>query len=155
MNITIYTDGSANNQKNKPTSGHGGYGFVILVNNSEVFRHGAYELDTTSNRMEMVALIKSLEWVFDNLYVGDKDCVQVISDSRYVVDGVNRWSWGWSRRNFSNVKNADLWKQIWSIVKKGCVQVKWKKGHDPENNEWNVVADEIANEYRNQLKEGL
>jgi ribonuclease HI len=153
MNITIYTDGSANNQKNKPTSGHGGYGYVVLVDGAEVYRGGNYALGTTSNRMEMMALIMSLEWVFDNLWVGDRDCIRVVSDSRYLVDGVRTWMHAWSRQNFTTAMNGDLWKMIWKVTKRGCVQVKWKKGHYPENNEWNVVADEIANNYRNQLKE--
>lgn len=145
MQITVYADGSANNRTRE-----GGYGFVVLVNGQEIHRGGDFELDTTSNRMEMQACISAIDWVEMNLILHSGSCVRVVSDSRYLVDGVNYWMYGWLRRRFSGVKNKDLWTQINNKTRKNCVQVVWKKGHAKENY-WNEICDMIANEYREQL----
>lgn len=147
MDISIFTDGSANNMTRI-----GGYGYVVLVDGQEVYRGGGYVEDTTSNRMEMMAYIDSIEYCIENLVLSDNSCIFVTSDSRYVVDGVNRYMSGWLRRNFAGVKNTDLWKQINNLTREYYINTKWKKGHSADNY-WNEVADQIANEYRNNKNE--
>jgi ribonuclease HI len=36
----------------------------------------------------------------------------------------------WNKRNWKNVKNADLWKQLWELEFKLNVEAVWIKGHD-------------------------
>ena len=79
MKINIYTDGSA-----KGNPGKGGFGVVLISGNhykeiSKGFRH------TTNNRMELLAVIVGLEHL-KNI----NSEVQVYSDSKYVVDSIEK-----------------------------------------------------------------
>lgn len=149
MNISIYTDGSANNKTRL-----GGYAFVVLVGGAEVHRGGSYAEDTTSNRMEMQAVIDGIDWVVENLCITKKTTITITSDSRYTVDGMTMWMWGWARRRFEYCKNGDLWAELHRRCLKTCINVRWKKGHDYDNNYWNWVADNLSNHYREILEEG-
>lgn len=82
--ITIYTDGAS-----RGNPGPGGYATILVYNQyrkelSEGFRK------TTNNRMELLAVIKGLEALKK-----EGSNVTVYSDSKYVVDAVERgWVWG-------------------------------------------------------------
>lgn len=132
--VHIYTDGAA-----KGNPGPGGYGVVMeLVGTSfkkefyEGFRH------TTNNRMELLAVIVGLE----KLKKPDMK-VLVISDSKYVVDSVEKkWVLGWEKKGFVDRKNSDLWKRFLIIYRKHQVDFKWIKGHN--NHPQNERCDELA-----------
>lgn len=132
--VHIYTDGAA-----KGNPGPGGYGVVMeLVGTSfkkefyEGFRH------TTNNRMELLAVIVGLEKLKKpNMKV------LVISDSKYVVDSVEKkWVLGWEKKGFVDRKNSDLWKRFLIIYRKHQVDFKWIKGHN--NHSQNERCDELA-----------
>ena len=132
--VHIYTDGAA-----KGNPGPGGYGVVMeLVGTTfkkefyEGFRH------TTNNRMELLAVIVGLEKLKNpNMKV------LVVSDSKYVVDSVEKkWVLGWEKKGFVNRKNSDLWKRFLMIYRKHQVDFKWIKGHN--NHPQNERCDELA-----------
>ena len=132
--VHIYTDGAA-----KGNPGPGGYGVVMeLVGTTfkkefyEGFRH------TTNNRMELLAVIVGLEKLKKpNMKV------LVISDSKYVVDSVEKkWVLGWEKKGFADRKNSDLWKRFLNIYRKHQVDFKWIKGHN--NHPQNERCDELA-----------
>ena len=132
--IHIYTDGAA-----KGNPGNGGYGVVIeMVGTAykkefyEGFRH------TTNNRMELLAVIVGLEKLKQpNMKV------LVISDSKYVVDSVEKkWLFGWEKKNFVGKKNPDLWMRFLKVYRKHQVDLKWIKGHN--NHPQNERCDELA-----------
>lgn len=78
--VQIYTDGAA-----EPNPGKGGYGVVLLFGKHRKELSEGFEL-TTNNRMELLAVIIGLEAL-------KKPCeVTVFSDSRYVVDAVEKGS---------------------------------------------------------------
>ena len=132
--VHIYTDGAA-----KGNPGNGGYGVVMeLVGTPhkkeyyEGFRH------TTNNRMELLAVIVGLEKL-KNLNMK----VLVVSDSKYVVDSVEKkWVLGWEKKGFVDRKNSDLWKRFLKIYRKHQVDFKWIKGHNnhPQNERCDVLA---------------
>jgi ribonuclease HI len=132
--IHIYTDGAA-----KGNPGNGGYGVVMeLVGTNykkefyEGFRH------TTNNRMELLAVIVGLEKIKN-----PKMKVLVISDSKYVVDAVEKkWVFGWEKKNFNGKKNNDLWMRFLKIYRKHQVDFKWIKGHN--NHPQNERCDQLA-----------
>ncbi|WP_396155196.1 ribonuclease HI [Flavobacterium macrobrachii] len=132
--IHIYTDGAA-----KGNPGNGGYGVVMeLVGTNykkefyEGFRH------TTNNRMELLAVIVGLEKIKN-----PKMKVLVISDSKYVVDAVEKkWVFGWEKKNFNGKKNPDLWMRFLKIYRKHQVDFKWIKGHN--NHPQNERCDQLA-----------
>ncbi|WP_395057779.1 ribonuclease HI [Flavobacterium sp.] len=132
--VHIYTDGAA-----KGNPGPGGYGVVMeLVGTTfkkefyESFRH------TTNNRMELLAVIVGLEKLKNpNMKV------LVVSDSKYVVDSVEKkWVLGWEKKGFKDRKNSDLWKRFLIIYRKHQVDFKWIKGHN--NHSQNERCDELA-----------
>lgn len=132
--VHIYTDGAA-----KGNPGNGGYGVVMeLVGTS--YKKEFYEgfRLTTNNRMELLAVIVGLE----KLKNPDMT-VLVVSDSKYVVDAVEKkWVFGWEKTNFKGKKNPDLWIRFLKIYRKHKVDFKWIKGHN--NHPQNERCDELA-----------
>tara|TARA_B100000886_G_scaffold294933_1_gene221564 strand:+ start:124 stop:591 length:468 start_codon:yes stop_codon:yes gene_type:complete len=133
--IKIYTDGSAIGNP-----GPGGYGIVMLIHDESYkkeFSQG-YKL-TTNNRMELLAVIVSLE----KLKIKNSN-VQIYTDSKYVSDAVEKgWLFNWEKIKFKNKKNSDLWKRFLEIFKDHNVKFKWVKGHN--NNFFNERCDFLAN----------
>ena len=132
--VHIYTDGAA-----KGNPGNGGYGVVmelIGTSHKKEFYEG-FRL-TTNNRMELLAVIVGLEKLKNpNMKV------LVISDSKYVVDSVEKkWVLGWEKKGFANRKNSDLWLRFLKIYRKHQVDFKWIKGHN--NHPQNERCDELA-----------
>ncbi len=135
--IVIYTDGAA-----QGNPGRGGYGVVLL---SPPFRKELSEgfRLTTNNRMELLAVIRGLESLkFDGCDV------TVFSDSRYVVDAVEKkWVFGWEKKGFREKKNPDLWRRFLDVYRRHDVRFVWVKGHDgnPENERCDRLAVAAAN----------
>jgi ribonuclease HI len=137
--VIMYTDGAA-----KGNPGRGGYGVVLLAPSAT---HGAppyrkelsegYRL-TTNNRMELLGVITGLEALKH-----DGCDVTVYSDSRYVVDAVEKgWVFGWERKGFAGKKNPDLWARFLQVYRRHKVRFVWVKGHadTPENNRCDALA---------------
>ncbi|MGG7036820.1 MAG: ribonuclease HI [Flavobacterium sp.] len=132
--VHIYTDGAA-----KGNPGNGGYGVVMELVGSN-YRKEFYEgfRYTTNNRMELLAVIVGLEKLKNpNMKV------LVVSDSKYVVDAVEKkWVFGWEKIGFKGKKNPDLWMRFLKIYRKHQVDFKWIKGHN--NHPQNERCDELA-----------
>ncbi|KGO86487.1 ribonuclease HI [Flavobacterium rivuli WB 3.3-2 = DSM 21788] len=132
--IHIYTDGAA-----KGNPGPGGYGVVMeLV--GQAYRKEFYEgfRLTTNNRMELLAVIVGLEKL-----KAPGMSVLVVSDSKYVVDSVEKkWVLGWEKKGFVGRKNPDLWKRFLKIYRQHKVDFKWIKGHN--NHPQNERCDQLA-----------
>ncbi|MDR0907011.1 MAG: ribonuclease HI [Rikenellaceae bacterium] len=130
--VTIYTDGAA-----KGNPGRGGYGVVLLAPPHRKELSAGYRL-TTNNRMELLAVIVGLEalkW--------DGTEVTIYSDSRYVVDAVEKcWVFGWERKAFAGKKNPDLWARFLDVYRRHRVRFVWVKGHAsiPENERCDALA---------------
>ena len=132
MSVIIYTDGAA-----KGNPGNGGFGIVLISGKHRKEISEGFRL-TTNNRMELLAVIIGLESLKSN-----KESVTVYSDSKYVVDAVNKkWVFGWEKKNFNKKKNPDLWIRFLKVFKKHNVIFIWIKGHS-ENIE-NERCDYLA-----------
>jgi ribonuclease HI len=93
---------------------------------------------TTNNRMELLAVIVGLEKI-----TKPNMKVLVISDSKYVVDAVEKkWVFGWEKKGFKDKKNPDLWMRFLKIYRQHQVDFKWIKGHNnhPQNERCDVLA---------------
>ncbi|AGD98383.1 ribonuclease HI [Blattabacterium sp. (Blatta orientalis) str. Tarazona] len=118
--IHIYTDGSS-----KGNPGPGGYAIFIEVVGttyrkvlSEGFRY------TTNNRMELLAVIVGLE------KLQKKQNIVVFTDSKYVVNTIQKnWIDQWKKRIFIK-KNVDLWIRFLDIFNQHFIVFQWIKGHD-------------------------
>jgi ribonuclease HI len=130
--ISIYTDGAS-----KGNPGPGGYGVVMIYGSlrkeiSQGFRF------TTNNRMELMSVIVGLEALKN-----DNTAVTIYSDSKYVVDSVEKkWVLGWEKKHFKDKKNPDLWIRFLISYRKHNVKFVWVKGH--ATNKENNRCDELA-----------
>ncbi len=130
--IEIFTDGSS-----RGNPGPGGYG-VILRCGEHYKELSAGFPNTTNNRMELTAVIVGLEAI-------KRPNAEIIlySDSRYVVDSVNKgWVFAWERKNFEKRLNADLWIRFLAVYRSHRVRFVWVKGHadNPMNNRCDQLA---------------
>lgn len=130
--IIIYTDGAASGNP-----GPGGFGVVLK---SGIYRKElmAGFRKTTNNRMELLAVIAGLEALKQ-----PGSHVTVYSDSRYVVDAVEKgWLFGWEKKGFKDKKNPDLWKRFLVVYRTHQVKFVWVKGHAeiPENERCDQLA---------------
>lgn len=132
--VHIYTDGAA-----KGNPGNGGYGVVMELVGTP-YKKEFYEgfRLTTNNRMELLAVIVGLEKLnTPNMKV------LVVSDSKYVVDSVEkRWVFGWEKTGYKGKKNPDLWIRFLKVYRKHQVDFKWIKGHN--NHPQNERCDQLA-----------
>lgn len=140
--VELFTDGAC-----RGNPGPGGWGAIIRFNEHEKCLHGAESM-TTNNRMELTAVIRGLSAI-------KYPCqVKIITDSRYVMQGITEWlaSWkrkGWKTADKQPVKNKDLWEKLEEEVIKHYVTWEWVKGHSghPENE----LADGLANQAIDEL----
>ncbi len=137
MQIIIHTDGAA-----QGNPGKGGYGVVMQAGKHYKELSEGYRM-TTNNRMELLAVIVGLESIKI-----EKAQVLIVSDSKYVVDAVEKkWVFAWEKKKFAKKKNPDLWERFLSIYRKHDVRLKWIKGHagHPLNERCDQLAVEAAN----------
>ena len=140
--VTLTTDGAAD-----PNPGRGGWAFIARCPRV-IERSGSVPAPTTSNRMELTAVLEGLK------SIEAASQVTLISDSRYVVDGVNSWRlrWranGWTTRSKTPVLNLDLWQAIDELCQQHTVTAKWVKGHSghPDNERCDELAEAQATKY--------
>ena len=139
--LKIYTDGACSGNPGK-----GGYCAILIYNGKEKIVSGS-ELDTTNNRMELLAVIRGLQTL-------KVPCsVELFSDSQYVIDAFNKWwitNWqknDWKTSSKTQVKNRDLWEELLRLLSIHLVRFVKVKGHS--DNEYNNRCDQIAvSEYK-------
>lgn len=147
--VDIYTDGACSGNPGK-----GGYGIVMLYNGHRKEISAGY-LNTTNNRMELLAVIVSLELL-------KEPCeVTLYSDSSYVVNSVTKkWVYGWQKSNWlrksTPVPNSDLWQRLLPLLQKHRVAFVWVKGHadNVENQRCDFLATGAVNEPNLLVDEG-
>lgn len=139
--IHVWTDGCCL----KNPGGAGGWAYVVAdEHNTVLCKHSGGERSTTNNRMEMEAVLHGIRRA---RLMFPKDDIEVISDSRYVVNGASEWMQSWKRKGWKKrgkpVKNADLWKAIDDALD-DQVTLLWVRGHTGVH--LNEVCDFMAKE---------
>lgn len=143
--LTLYTDGGS-----RGNPGLGGWGCILECKEKGVSEElfGNEEL-TTNNRMELTAVIEGLQ------RLNKKTCqVEIVSDSRYVCQGLKEWlpQWikrGWKTAARKKVKNIDLWEQLSNLASRHKISCVWVKGH--AGHPMNERADKLANQAMDEL----
>ena len=136
--VYIYSDGAC-----RGNPGPGGWGTLIKFNDHEKIMKGA-EIETTNNRMELMAAIQGLETLTEACEV------VLTTDSQYVKNGITEWISAWKARGWKTaakkpVKNQDLWMRLDAAVNQHeKVDWQWVKGHS--GHEENERVDELANQ---------
>ena len=137
--IKIYTDGSC-----LSNPGNGGWAAIINMN-GEIKKISGNEKNTTNNRMELMAPINALK------NINSKDPIEIFTDSKYVKNGITEWinTWvlnNWKTSNKEDVKNKDLWIELYKLNQSLNVKWNWIKAHagDTLNEEVDILAKEAA-----------
>lgn len=145
--VEIYTDGACSGNP-----GVGGWASILIYNNVEKIISGG-EVDTTNNKMELIAIISGLKCL------KEKCIVTIYSDSQYAVspfiDGrINSWILaGWKTADKKPVKNLELWKELVCLVNAHEVNFVKVKGHADNVN--NNRCDKLARNEIDKIKNSI
>jgi len=139
--IEAATDGACSGNP-----GPGGWGGLIMFDDNSELEIGGSEQNTTNNRMELTAAIKTLEKLKAYKL---KENFKLRTDSKYVIEGYTKWiiNWkrnGWKTSSGKSVQNLDLWQKIDQLRIKGLV-MEYVKGHSGDKQ--NDRVDKIATNY--------
>ena len=114
--LVISIDGACR-RNGKPNCVSAGGVFIMHYNNTLELTHTAlksnYELESTNQRGEMLALLTAIDYVYDS-----KQSAQVITDSEYLFNTMTKnWVGNWANKGWITstgepVKNKDIWLQI-------------------------------------------
>lgn len=132
----MYTDGAC-----RGNPGKGGWGVLIRIDGKDSHFFGG-ELNTTNNRMELMAAIEGLK------LLSEPSKLVLVTDSEYVRKGITQWivNWkknGWRTSSKKPVKNSDLWRELEVQSSRHQVEWRWIKGHSGHAD--NETADLLAN----------
>lgn len=134
--VIIYTDGAC-----RGNPGPGGWGAVLAYGSKKKELSGS-EIETTNNRMELLAAIQALESL-------TRACkVSLYTDSQYLRKGILEWMDNWKKRGWKTaarkpVKNQDLWVRLDRAIMRHDIEWHWVKGHSGIAG--NEHADSLAN----------
>ena len=139
--IEAATDGACSGNPGK-----GGWGGLILFDDGSELEIGGFEKNTTNNRMELTAAIKTLEKLKQFKL---KKNFKLRTDSKYLIDGYSNWinNWkknGWKTSSGKPVQNLDLWQKIDGLRINGVI-MEFVKGHSGDK--YNERVDLIATNY--------
>ena len=137
--IKIYTDGSCLNNP-----GNGGWA-AIINDNDKIIKISGGEKNTTNNKMELMAPINALK------KINKDNKVEIYTDSKYVKLGITEWIHKWTKNNWQtskkeDVKNKDLWIELFELTKSFEINWIWVKAHSGNilNEEVDLLAKQAA-----------
>ena len=93
--IDIYTDGSCSGNP-----GPGGWSGVVIHDKVSLFT--GHEIQTTNNRMELIATINIIKLINQNVLIN------LFTDSNYVKNGITIWIHNWIKNNWKNSQKKDV-----------------------------------------------
>lgn len=149
MYMKIYCDGSCINNP-----GSGGWAFLYITQDEDDQKDIIYkesygsEDNTTNNRMELLAVIKSLEALHQ-----EKLCekIHIYCDSKYVIQGATSWLYNWKKTGWKNskkqsVKNQDLWERVDALLIyfEKSIKIAWHWVPAHEGYKYNEIVDKLA-----------
>ncbi len=143
--VRIFTDGACSGNP-----GPGGWGAILKYGDVEKELKGG-EGHTTNNRMELTAVIRGLQAL-------KRPCrVLVVTDSKYVLQGMTEWLEGWKRKGWRTaskkpVLNVDLLQELDQLGSGHTLSWEWVKGHS--GHAMNELADQLANRGIDELALG-
>jgi ribonuclease HI len=134
--VVIYSDGSSTGKV-----GAGAWAAILVFGTHEKEICGFYADGVTNIRMELYACIQGIKSL-------KRACrVRIISDSEYVVKGVNTWASQWAARGWQTnakkpVVHQDLWQELLDLKKTHHIEAVWERGHN--GHVMNERADSLA-----------
>jgi ribonuclease HI len=143
--VLVHADESClGNDSTKPSRG-GNAALIEAPAGDSVARWDFFECapQTTNNKMALAGAIGALEWIRRQWRSAQ---VRFISDSEYLVKGMNEWRKDWEargwRRKTGALENAELWQKLAQVAAThSVVDWRWVRGHN----------EHVKNEYANFL----
>jgi ribonuclease HI len=143
--VVVFSDGAC-----RGNPGPGAWGVVAQIKSDEfIFQKSGVEFNTTNNKMELTGAIEGLKTVEESLDEFPESDILLVSDSKYVVDGLKSWVSGWKKRGWKKAdgkppENLELWKELDGLNERlGGVHLFWVKGHS--GHPQNELCDQLAN----------
>ena len=141
--INIHTDGACSGNP-----GPGGYCAIIKIPESIHFHKeiSGKESFTTNNKMELKAAIEGLKHIKNADIDKSKIAINLYSDSQYVIKGASEWIKVWIKKDFKDVKNPEMWRELIEVSKDLEINYIWVKGHagDEYNEMCNTIAQKLS-----------
>jgi len=145
--VILFTDGACSGNP-----GPGGWGFILRHPKSgKEFERSGGEAYTTNNRMEMLAVIEGLKTLTR------PTSVELVSDSKYVLQGIEKWMPDWKKRGWKRkegnqlkpVKNVELWQELDVLIAKHRIRFTYVRSHagHAENERCDRLAVEAAKQF--------
>ena len=148
-NIEIWTDGSWDSK-----SKNGGWCYIIKYFDGNENVDSSFQTKTTNNRMELLAIIKALDFLTEDSDENFK--LTIYSDSDYVINGISGWykKWrdnGWVTAKGFKIANKDLWLRLIDHNENEKLSITWNcvKSHSGITD--NDRCDELARQSMNSL----
>lgn len=171
--VYIFSDGGSfnNGYKDPDKPMYGSYGSIIVKDNKIVYQFSDWYENITNNQGELYGFIKAYIEFLKHYKSKEPYKVIVVSDSQYLINGVNKYLENWKKKNWhtasgDDVKNLELWKIIDFLINfepNITLEFVWQKGHKGkkvtlEENPliyFNEVCDSLATDQINKaVKEG-
>jgi ribonuclease HI len=148
--IVIYTDGSCN-----PKFGVGAWAAMLLIDDRKFVLTGVEE-QTTHQRMELQAVIKSFEYLAGENY--GQNLLEIYTDSQYVVGIPGRSTklkkFGFRTSKDRPIQNADLVQKLIGHLEMTNVKFVKVKAHLKGGHDWNREVDRVARKMVREMVEG-
>ena len=114
--ILLFADGAS-----KGNPGPAGWGSVVATPDGNVQELGSGVWEATNNQMELTAVIMGLRYLLQK-YPSSPFSASVITDSKYVIQGIDSWLSRWLRNNWKtaegkDVANQDLWLDLHKLIR--------------------------------------
>lgn len=145
----VFADGAC-----RGNPGPGAWATIIQDATSNILlKSSGVDVPTTNNKMELEGVIRGLKgliekWVEEGF--SDRETpVWVYSDSKYVIEGIEKWVPGWKTRGWKKADNKEpenlvLWQELDDLkMKFNNISFVWIKGH--AGHPQNELCDKMAN----------
>jgi ribonuclease HI len=138
--VKIYTDGSCHSQRLV-----GAWAAILFIKDEKVIIQGS-EVETTHNRMELLAVIKAVNYIVDRGLKHTR--IEIYSDSQYVVNLRSRIE-KLKQRNFitnkgTPIQNSDLVQSLINLIEQYDLDFTKVKAHQKNGDEINREVDIIV-----------
>jgi len=149
--VVVHADEACLGNGMEPPTPGGAGGLVEARSGGTLERRDYFlsEPDTTNNRMALRSAIAVLE------LLDPRSSLEFVSDSNYVVLGMNAWvpAWrarGW-RRKGGAIENLDLWQRLVSLAEGR--DIRWAKVRGHAGHAKNEYADYLATRAAREQRE--
>jgi ribonuclease HI len=143
--VLIHADESCLGNGREGANPGGGGSLVETLSDGMIVRRDLLisSPDTTNNRMALSGAIATFKKLSEE---NGSSPIIFVSDSQYLVKGMNEWVAGWRargwRRKGGEIENLILWKELVAVAREFSITWKWVRGHSGHPK--NEYVDDLA-----------